>query len=181
MSGPSPRSDPPGGLSLQAASLVAALTTVLYCAILICAYGFISLLTDREVVAVTGVGPLVGPVMVAVACALVFFAVLFSLRPPRTLLRMPWARAVGTALAVYLVAPLVGAVIVSIGHGDLVAALLFLGRSITGPFVICSAIVALLLVLVTPPVIARGRNAGRDAGRGSGGNQGSGPDGRSGR
>ena len=54
---------------------------VLYGALLGCVYGFISLLTGRDVISEPDVGPLIGPVMAAVACVLVFVSVLMSLRP----------------------------------------------------------------------------------------------------
>jgi hypothetical protein len=61
--------------------LAAIMAAILYGAVLVCAYGFISLFSGRDVIRQPDVGLLVGPVMVFVACALVFVSALLSLRP----------------------------------------------------------------------------------------------------
>jgi Family of unknown function (DUF6121) len=126
------------------------MAAVLYGALLVCAYGFISLFSGRDVIRQSDVGPLVGPVMVFVACALVLVSALLSLRPRGGPLRLPWARAITTGLAVYLLGPLAGAVIVTFDRGDVFSALLFFADNVTGPFVVASAIVAIPVLLVTP-------------------------------
>lgn len=123
---------------------------VLYGALLGCAYGFISLLTGRDVISEPDVGPLIGPVMAAAACVLVFVSVLMSLRPRSGPLRLQWARAVTTSLAVYLLGPTVGAILVTVTHGNVFSALLFFTANATGPFVIASAILAAPVILGTP-------------------------------
>ncbi|MHB1171404.1 MAG: DUF6121 family protein [Lacisediminihabitans sp.] len=154
------RPDHPGGSPLKRALLAAVMATVLYGAILGFAYGVISLLTGRDVISEPDVGPLIGPVMAAVACVLVFGSVLMSLRPRRGPLRLPWGRAVTTAIAVYLLGPAVGALLVAVGRANAFSGLLFFGGNITGPFVICSAIVALPLVLAVPLLASRGQTPG---------------------
>lgn len=130
------------------------MASVLFGALLGAVYGFISLLTSRDVIAEPGVGPLVGPIMVASACAVVFVSVLFSLRPRGGPLRLPWARSVITAVIVYLLGPAVGAVLVAIDRADSFAALFFFAESVTGPFVVASAIISLPVVLFTPLLAA---------------------------
>jgi hypothetical protein len=139
---------------LNRAILAALMAAVLFGALLGAVYGFISLLTGRDVITEPDVGPLIGPAMAASACALVFVSVLFSLRPRGGPLRLPWARSVVTAIAVYLVAPAIGAIIVSINRGDLFTALFFFAESVTGPFVVASALLALPVVLFTPLLAA---------------------------
>jgi hypothetical protein len=130
--------------------LAAIMAAILYGALLVCAYGFISLFSGRDVISQPDVGPLIGPVMVFVACALVFLSALLSLRPRGGPLRLPWARAITTGLAVYLLGPLVGAVLVTLSRGDVFSALLFFADNVTGPFVVASGIVAIPVLLATP-------------------------------
>lgn len=130
------------------------MASVLFGALLGAAYGFISLLTSRDVITEPDVGPLIGPIMVASACAVVFVSVLFSLRPSGGPLRLPWARSVITAVIVYLLGPAVGAVLVAIDRADFFAALFFFAESVTGPFVVASAIISLPVVLFAPLLAA---------------------------
>lgn len=136
------------------------MAAVLFGALLGAVYGFISLLSNRDVIAEPDVGPLVGPIMAASACAVVFVSVLFSLRPSGGPLRLPWARSVITAIAVYLVGPAIGAMLVAIDRADLFSALFFFAESVTGPFVIASALIALPVVLFAP-LLATGTNRPR--------------------
>lgn len=135
---------------LSKALLAAIMAAVLYGALLGAVYGAISLITNQDVITEQDVGPLLGPVMAASACALVFVSVLMSLRPSGGPLRLPWARSVMTAIVVYLLGPAVGAIIVSFDRGDFFAGLFFFAVSVTGPFVVASAIVAIPVVLFTP-------------------------------
>lgn len=142
--------EPRDASSLKRALLAAVMAAVLFGALLGAAYGFISLLTNRDVITESDVGPLLGPIMAASACTLVFVSVLFSLRPRGGPLRLPWARSIVTAIAVYLVGPAVGAILVAIDRADAFAALFFFAESVTGPFVIASALIAIPVVLFTP-------------------------------
>ena len=126
------------------------MAAILFGALLGAAYGIISLLTGRDVIAEPDIGPLIGPAMAASACFLVFVSVLLSLRPRGGPLRLPWARSVMTAIAVYLLGPAVGAILVAIDRADAFAALFFFAESVTGPFIIASAAIAVPVVLFTP-------------------------------
>lgn len=126
------------------------MAAVLFGALLGAVYGFISLLTGRDVISEPDVGPLIGPIMAAAACAVVFLSVLFSLRPRGGPLRLPWARSIITAAIVYLLGPFTGAVLVAIDRADSFAALFFFAESATGPFVVASALISVPVVLFTP-------------------------------
>lgn len=126
------------------------MSAVLYGALLGAAYGIISLVTNQDVITEQDVGPLLGPVMAGFACLLVFVSVLLSLRPTGGPLRLPWGRSVLTAIAVYLLGPTMGAIIVAFDRGDVFAALFFFAHSITGPFIVASALAAIPVVLFAP-------------------------------
>ncbi len=157
MSGPTPQPDRRYGLT--AALLIAVLCTVLYIALLVAVWGFISLLTERDVVGEAGVAPLAGPAMAVAASAVVLFSVLFALR--RFTGAPPVGRALIAAAVVYLAAPLAGALVVAIDRADVASALLFAAVRATGPFVPAAAVVAALLLLAVPPVLALGDHPAR--------------------
>lgn len=157
MSGHTPQPDRHYGLT--PALLIAVLCTVLYFALLVAVWGFISLLTERDVVEEAGVAPLAGPAMAVAASAVVFLSVLFALR--RFTGRPPMGRALIAAAAVYLAAPLAGAMVVAIDRADVASAFLFAAARATGPFVPAAAVVAALLVLALPPVLALGDRPAR--------------------
>lgn len=134
------------------------MVTVLYGAILVAVYGFISLLTDRDVIAEPDAGPLVGPVMAVAMLAVMFFSVLGGLRPAEGPARVPVARAAMTATSVLLLGPLAGAVAYAFGQDQLLSALPFFAAYLASPFVIASAVVALAPILLLP-LIGRARSA----------------------
>ncbi|PSL36765.1 hypothetical protein CLV49_0363 [Labedella gwakjiensis] len=61
-------------------TVVAAFATVLYLALVVCAFGFVSLLADVDVVSRGGTGGLVGPAMVATAVIVVLAALVRDAR-----------------------------------------------------------------------------------------------------
>ncbi len=70
---------------------------------------------------------------------------------------VPWwsfTKTLIAAAAVYLAAPLARAMVVAIDRADVASALLFAAARATGPFVPAAAVVAALLVLAVPPVLA---------------------------
>ncbi len=129
--------------------LFSVLAMVFYLACLICAWGFISLLSETDVIA-ESVGPLVGPIMAGLASVLTFFCTLFSLRNARTALS--WPEAVIAAASTYLVPSLIGGAIVAFDRADLTAGLLFFAERATGPYIPAAAILAAAVVLVAPTV-----------------------------
>lgn len=126
------------------------MVTVLYGAILVAVYGFISLLADQDVITESDAGPLIGPIMAVVILAIMFFSVLGGLRPTAERPRVPVGRAVGTATSVYLLGPMVGSIVYAFGQNQLLTAVLFFAHYLASPFVIASAVVALVLILLLP-------------------------------
>ncbi len=134
------------------------MVTVLYGAILLALDGILSLLADRDVISEADAGPLVGPIMAVVALAIVFVSVLGGLRPTSGRPAIQVARAITTAVLVYLVGPLAGAIVYTAGQDQLLAGLLFFARYLASPFVIASALLALVPILLLPLIgVARSR------------------------
>lgn len=151
-------SDPASPGSFSRALLVAVMVTVLYGAILLALDGILSLLVDLDVIAEPDAGPLVGPIMAVVALAIVFVSVLGGLRPTSARPAIPVARAIVTAVLVYLLGPLAGAVVYTAGQEQLLTGLLFFARYLASPFVIASAVLALVPILLLPLIgVARSR------------------------
>lgn len=135
------------------------MVTVLYGAILVAVYGFISLIFDQDVISEPDAGPLIGPIMAVVALAIVFSSVLGGQRPEPGRPRIPVARALGTATSVYLLGPMFGSVVYAFGQNELLTAVLFFAHYLASPFVIASAVVALVAILLLPAIRMAGSAA----------------------
>ncbi|TDP99103.1 MULTISPECIES: DUF6121 family protein [unclassified Leifsonia] len=86
------------------ATVVAFFATGLYLALVVAAFGLVSLATDSDVVADPAVGPLVGPVMVvASAVMLLVFLIVLGTRVPAERQRVSPGVAFGVAVACYAV------------------------------------------------------------------------------
>lgn len=129
--------------------MASVLATVLYFALLICTWGFISLVTDSDVVEAR-FGPLIGPTMVAIATVIVCGGCLARIRNPSG-----WLLPVVIAAGVFLAPAIIGAAIVTVTRVDLAAGLLFFAARITSPYVPAAAIIAALMVIFIP--LARSR------------------------
>jgi Family of unknown function (DUF6121) len=148
----SPPSDPIERGSFSRALVVAVMVAVLYGAVLLAVDGFVSLLVDRDVIIEADAGPLVGPVMAVAALAVVFVSILGGLRPSSAARKVPVGRAIGTVILVYVLGPMAGAAVYAFGQEQLLSAVLFFGRYLTSPFVIASAVIAGLTVLLLPAI-----------------------------
>lgn len=123
--------------------LVAVLGTALYLAVLVAAFGVTSLVTDTDVVGEADAGPLLGPIMVVGAMAVVFAALAGAKgRRPRLL------TAVATAALVLVVMLGTGAVAYAIGRGDLTWLVTFPARYLLSPFVLEAAVIGGASVLL---------------------------------
>jgi NADH:ubiquinone oxidoreductase subunit 6 (subunit J) len=121
--------------------------------VLVAAFGMISFLTNKDVVADDRAGPLVGPVMGASAVLLFFFCLLFiAIRIPKERQRIWLGGALGIGVGCYLIYAVIGALIV--GIGDPFQALSFLGTQLIGPFAISVGIAGVLVALIYMLVIA---------------------------
>jgi hypothetical protein len=122
------------------------MATVLFAALVIFAYGIISLVTDLDVIDIQDAGPLIGPLMVTVACAVVFACVIRH--RPRMI-----GRIVVAGLATAVLPPLVGSVVYLLSRGEPAVFPVALGRFLIGPFVPVSAVIAAIVVLSAELVV----------------------------
>jgi ABC-type sugar transport system permease subunit len=154
--------------------VLAVFAAVTFFALVVCAFGFISLFTNLEVIDEPDAGPLVGPSMVAFALAAVLISLLrraASLRarptpgapPPPSPSnpspavprpdasdpsRVPVGWAVLTGLATYLVYALSGAVLYAATTGSILAGVIFARDTFLGPFALAVAVAAFVVALV---------------------------------
>lgn len=140
---------------MQRAVLAAILAGVLFGACLVCAYGFISLFADIDFIPEKNVGPLVGPIMSAIAGVIVVVGVVSALSRRTSFRRPQWAIAAASGALVYLLPALFGAVVVAFGNADAFAGVLFFSARESGAFLATSAILATVIVLATPLVLRR--------------------------
>lgn len=152
--------DPASRGSFSRALLVALMVAVLYGAILLAVDGYVSLLTNHEIISESDAGPLVGPVMAVTALAIVFCSILFGLRPSSSPPRIPIAGATVTGALVFVLSPLAGAIMYVLGKAVLGSAIRFFLHYLASPFVVTSAVLAAVAVLLLPG-IARARSRAR--------------------
>jgi len=142
--------------------LVACFAATLYLALLVAAFGIISLVTDAEVIVGPSRGLFLGPAMVAatVVAVLLEFVVSARFRPAVTS-RVSVVRAISIGLVAYLSYLVAGGVLVAVGTGT-VAAAVFVGQIALTPFAAAVAILATLTTIVSEVAIAyRSRNRDR--------------------
>jgi len=132
-----PISPPPSPIGR---GLLAVMAAVLTLALLIFAFGFISLFLDRNVVDQADAGPLVGPIMVLAVCAIVV----------RATLRLAVGRIgrsmVSAGLASAVVPPAIGAAIYVVTRGQLGVFPVFFGHQVLSPFTVATVVVAAMVV-----------------------------------
>ncbi|MDR5698411.1 DUF6121 family protein [Agromyces aerolatus] len=138
--------------------VIAGFATALYLAVVVCGYGFVSLLLDVEVVADPRAGVLVGPAAVGASVAAVLVTLGLRLRKPRHMAGTVVIATVSSWLALVVVA--------TIGHvlgttGSVLESVLFglgLGIGWFGLLVPAAAAVVSSLAVV----VARGRAEGME-------------------
>lgn len=116
------------------------MAVVLTAALIIFADGVLSLLLDRDVIGEKDAGPLIGPLMAITVCAVVLWFVLRRL-PPTLLFRM-----VAAFLSAVVAAPLVGAVLYSVGGANFATLPYFFGTQLLSPFVLVAGVIAAVAV-----------------------------------
>ncbi len=136
------------------------MVAVLYGAVLVAVDGIISLITDRDVISEPEAGPLIGPIMATVAVGVLFFSILGGLSPTSRKTRLMVGRALSTALLIFLLSPLAGSIGYALGQPQLASGIPFFLRYLLSPFVLASALIAILPVMVLP-WIARARSGAR--------------------
>jgi Family of unknown function (DUF6121) len=137
--------------------VVAGFASALYLALVVCAYGFVSLLTDMEVIADPDAGLLVGPAIVGASVAALLLYLGRSLAYPSRTARITLLAAVWTWCAAVVVA-VVG---YAIATGTVLAALLFgLGFGVGWFGLLIPALAAVVAWLAA--LVARAQEAGAD-------------------
>lgn len=137
------------------AATVAVFATGLFLALTIAVFGVISLLADVEVIADPHAGELVGPVAIAAATALMIGCLLaIALRVPEERQRVAPLTALAIAVGAYLAYGFVAAIAYLFSGADGVAALIFLGAQLTGPFGIAVAAIAFVITMLFMLVLA---------------------------
>ncbi|MGK9146168.1 hypothetical protein KXS11_00885 [Plantibacter flavus] len=131
---------------------VAPFAAVTYVALVVCAFGFISLFADLDVVADPEAGPLTGPLMVVVATIVVAWVIVRETR------RLPLRVSIGTALLAGLLAwfgyGVSGGVFAAIAARDLAGAAVFAASTLVAPFSITAGLLAVAVVLGASTVAA---------------------------
>jgi hypothetical protein len=123
---------------------------IVYGSLLVATYGLIGLILDREVITESDASVLLGPAMVLLVSAVVFVSVARSVPRSRSSHRLPVARSVVTAVAVYLIGPAVGGMLYATGRSEPFAAITFFFHYASSPFILSSAVVAFVVVLLAP-------------------------------
>ncbi|KQR53795.1 hypothetical protein ASF88_02790 [Leifsonia sp. Leaf336] len=143
--------------------VVACFAAGLYLAVLVAAFGVISLATDTEVIPDPAAGPLVGPIMVAVAVGVfLVLLILTGIRVPGEQQRIAPLNALGAGLACYLAYCLSGGVAGALATGDALRFALFAVSRFASLYAIAVAVVAFLIMLLYQLVlVGRFRQRGR--------------------
>lgn len=131
---------------------VAPFAAVTYVALVVCAFGFISLFADLDVVTDPDAGPLTGPLMVLVATAVVLWAIIREVR--RVPLRVSIGTAVIAGLIAWLAYGLSGGLFDAIATRDGPGAVVFAASTLGAPFSITVGVLAAVIVLVAASVAA---------------------------
>ncbi|HSP76614.1 MAG TPA: DUF6121 family protein [Cryobacterium sp.] len=144
------------------ATIVAIFAAVLLAALLVAAFGMISLLADTDVISDPKAGPLVGPLMTAAAVVLTFILMLLlGLRTRPENQRVAVGYSLGTGFAALGIFVLLGAALYAIGTGvpadtaglpgDSVG---FAASVLLGPFAVTTGILSFLITLLYSLVLA---------------------------
>ncbi|WP_308467473.1 DUF6121 family protein [Rathayibacter soli] len=137
------------------AATVAAFATMFYGALVVAAFGMISLLLDRDVITDPSAGPLVGPVMTVVAVGIVLAVLLnIGLRVREDRQRIALGAALLTGLASYFFFGVAGALLIGIGSGDPIAFLTFLALQLVSPFAIAAGVLAFVVTILYMLILA---------------------------
>ena len=137
------------------AIIVAIFATMLYVAVVVAAFGMISLFTNTDVITEADAGPLVGPFMVGAATVVVLlFMVVIGIRtsPERQRVAVVAALIAGVVAFVAFVAT--GGIVYGVGLGEAVDIVLFAGARLGSPFTWAVGILAFVVTLLYSIVLA---------------------------
>ncbi|HEY5221594.1 MAG TPA: DUF6121 family protein [Microbacteriaceae bacterium] len=137
------------------AAIVAAFAAMLYGALVVAAFGMISLLLNQDVIADRTAGPLVGPVMTGVAILIVFVVFLnIALGVREDKQRISLAAALLTGFASYFFFGVAGGVLMGAGRGDPVGFIIFLATQLVSPFAIAAGVLAFFVTIAFMLILA---------------------------
>ncbi len=137
------------------AAVVAVFAAVLYGALVVAAFGMISLATNLDVISQTDAGPLVGPSMAAAAVGLVFVLMLtLGLRDRPNRQRVAVGYSLGTGAAAFAVFIVVGAILYPLTSGQAFDAFTFTETTLARPFAGVTGVLAFVVTLLYSIVLA---------------------------
>lgn len=137
--------------------VVAAFAAALDLAAVVCAWGFVSLLTDAEVIAAPDAGRLVGPAAVGASVGAVLLTLARTLRHPER----QWPSVLFPAIWSWIALVVVAAVGYAMATGTVLAALIFgVGLGIGWFGLLIPALAAVVGSLAA--LVARGRSSGME-------------------
>jgi hypothetical protein len=146
------------------ATVVAFFAAGLYAALVVAAFGLISLAAETDVVTDPAVGPLVGPVMVVAATLmLLVFLIVLGTRVPGDRQKVSPGVAFGVGVACYAVFIAAGGIAGAFGHpGDPLHYVLFaLGELLRWPAITAGVLAFLVTLLYQLVLVGRFRQRGR--------------------
>ncbi|MDI2098526.1 DUF6121 family protein [Ruicaihuangia caeni] len=131
------------------AGFLAVFAVVLHVAIVVAAFGLISLYSGTDPISDPDVGRIVGPLMVGLsAVVLLVFLMINGMNTPadQQRLSVPFAFAMGiAAIAVYV---LVGGLLTATGTGEPLAFVLFVGATLISPYAITVGLSAFVITVL---------------------------------
>jgi hypothetical protein len=130
-------SDRPAG-GATGVRLLAALTAAAWCALVVAAFGVLSLVLDLEVIPQSDAGPLLGPVMVLVAGLVLGLLVLRIVRTAQP----AWLTFVAAAAGVFLTLLFSGGILYAFVRAEPVWLLVFPLSEAISPFIVVAALLA---------------------------------------
>jgi hypothetical protein len=137
------------------AAMIAAFATMLYGALVVAAFGMISLYLDRDVIDDSSAGPLVGPVMTIVAVLIVFAICLrIALRVREEKQRISLGAAFLTGFGAYFFFCITGGILMGAGSGDPFGFVSFLATQLVSPFAVATGILAFIISILFMLVLA---------------------------
>ncbi len=123
-----------------------AFSVVLYVALIVAAFGVLSLLLNRDVIDQADAGALLGPLMITIAVLALVWVLLSSvLRSPERLTHVPPLPIFVAGIAAYVSYCVFGGVIYSLSVGELFRLVVFIGGEMTSPFAIAIAVTGWLI------------------------------------
>jgi hypothetical protein len=132
------------------------LAAVMHVALVVCVFGFVSLLGGDDVIPERDAGVLLGPVMVLSATLVFAGGLIRTTREADRERRIPVLPVIGWGACAWLAYGVVGAVVHLAGGADVFASLAFAIRHLVDPFGIAVLGISALLGLGAVAVAARG-------------------------